>query len=1013
MVVGEDSDDVVASSLGASPETTSPDAGSITVVPLSDDSVKISWSSSSEAQSYQVHDSNGLVATIQHPATSYTAEGLLPNTEYTYRIRVCDSSGCSDWTSESIKISLPQAISNANELAAIGLDNASLAGDYTLTDNINLSSIPNWLPIGNITDAFTGTFNGNGYNISGISISDYKHAGLFGYVKDAHISNLVVLVDSIKALAYSRGSSATAGGLAGYAYNSEIINSYVVVSGNISSYSSYYYAYTGGLVGWVSSSKIINSYAVVLGDISSSSRYTYAGGLVGYASNNEIINSYAVVSGNIYSSSSRDSYAGGLIGWARSSPIINSYAVVAGDISASSTRSSKYRKSNAGGLVGLADRSPIRNSYAVVAGDISAISFHYTYSGGLVGLADRSPIRNSYAVVSGSIFSIPSAVNYYAASYAGGLVGLADRSPISNSYVVVVGDVSHPSSYSYTGGLVGDISDSQINNSYYNIGDEYAEWRFDNSFGDFKTLDELRALTADATSWDEVIWNFGTDVDLPTLFSNVEIVKISLPTLPTPIVTATAHGAYSIKISWKRVRVLPQYKPYYEVHNKSGLVAKVSRFGNSYTFNGLSPTTEYDYSVRVCDSSSCSDFARISATTRDVRTINNAIELAAISDNLTTLADDYVLTTNIDLSAISNWHPIGDSIDNEFTGSFDGDGYNISGVTILGYEFAGLFGNVDGASISNLGVVIGNISSATYAGGIAGRIGGGSWISNSYAVIMGNVHAEAYAGGLVGLASSSPISSSYAVVAGNISSDGTSGGLVGWVVRSPISNSHAIVGGDISSAFASGGLAGVTDYSPIVNSYALVTGDIYSSSHSGGLVARSYKSPISRSYAVVGGDIFSNAPNVDGAYAYAGGLAGYAGSNNFINDSYAIVSGAIYSYSFLYSYAAGLIGNVGTNTPISSSYALVEGAISSASAVPAEAYAGGLTARDVSNNLFNKCYYSAIRESSEGNFNNIYGVYKKVDELRILNAATSNWDETIWDFGTDADLPTLFPFPAL
>ncbi len=219
LVVGDGSDDVVASSLGASPETTSPettspDAGSITVVPLSDDSVKISWSSSSEALSYQVHDSNGLVATIQHPATSYTAEGLLPNTEYTYRIRVCDSSGCSDWTSESIKISLPQAISNANELAAIGLDSASLAGDYTLTDNINLSSIPNWLPIGNLTDAFTGTFNGNGYNISRISISDYKHAGLFGYVKDAHISNLVVLVDSIKALAYSRGSSATAGGLA-------------------------------------------------------------------------------------------------------------------------------------------------------------------------------------------------------------------------------------------------------------------------------------------------------------------------------------------------------------------------------------------------------------------------------------------------------------------------------------------------------------------------------------------------------------------------------------------------------------------------------------------------------------------------------------------------------------------------------------------------------------------------------------------------------------------------------
>ena len=380
------------------------------------------------------------------------------------------------------------------------------------------------------------------------------------------------------------------------------------------------------------------------------------------------------------------------------------------------------------------------------------------------------------------------------------------------------------------------------------------------------------------------------------------------------------------------------------------------------------------------------------------------------------MTDNYILTTNIDLSAIPNWRPIGESLYDPFTGSFEGNGYNISGVTISGYKFAGLFGDVDGASISNLGVVIDSISSATYAGGIAGRIGGGSWISNSSAVIMGNVYASAHSGGLVGSASGSPISNSYAVVAGNISSDGTSGGLtgsVGVLGDSPISNSHAIVEGDISSAFASGGLAGTADHSRIINSYALVTGDIYSSSHSGGLVGRSYKSPISRSYAVVSGAIYSNAPNVDGAYAYAGGLAGYAGSNNPISNSYAIVGGDISSSSFLYSYAAGLIGYVGTNTPISSSYALVEGTISSTSAVPAEAYTGGLTARDVSNNLFNKCYYSASREPSQGNFNNIYGVYKKVDELRSLNAATSNWDEAMWDFGADADLPTLFPLPPL
>ena len=67
---------------------------------------------------------------------------------------------------------------------------ANPAACAELTDNIDMSSIANFAPIGTETASYTGTFNGNNHNISGLSVSGSDYVGLFGYVNGATIQSI-------------------------------------------------------------------------------------------------------------------------------------------------------------------------------------------------------------------------------------------------------------------------------------------------------------------------------------------------------------------------------------------------------------------------------------------------------------------------------------------------------------------------------------------------------------------------------------------------------------------------------------------------------------------------------------------------------------------------------------------------------------------------------------------------------------------------------------------------------
>lgn len=83
------------------------------------------------------------------------------------------------------------------------------------------------------------------------------------------------------------------------------------------------------------------------------------------------------------------------------------------------------------------------------------------------------------------------------------------------------------------------------------------------------------------------------------------------------------------------------------------------------------------------------------------------------------LLSKYVLVKDIDLSAFSNWIPIGDST-NRFVGDFDGNNYSIKNLKIdSSSDYVGLFGSTQG-QLRDLNLVDPVVKGNTYVGALSG-----------------------------------------------------------------------------------------------------------------------------------------------------------------------------------------------------------------------------------------------------------------------------------------------------
>jgi hypothetical protein len=351
----------------------------------------------------------------------------------------------------------------------------NLTGSYILMNDLNATSAgytelasptanggKGWQPIGNTTNSFTGSFDGQGYEIKDLFIDrpEENEIGLFGWVGEGGIFKNVGVVEAVVT-----GSNFT-GGLVG-ANGGAVSNSYFTggVTGS---------EFVGGLVG-ANGGAVSDSYSTGNVTGSGEQQWLFVGGLVG-ASNGTVFNSYStgIVTGtgtNIYL------FVGGLVGNNHYGTVSNSYST--GNV----TGSGSGQDSAFGGLVGINIYGTVSNSYST--GNVTgAGASNYTHVGGLVG-ASNGTVSNSYStgIVTGS-----------GHSFVGGLVGSnVNGGTVSNCYATgnVSGtwDVGGLVGYNHEGGTVSDSYSTGSVTGNVNVGGlaAFNDGTVTNSFWDIET----------------------------------------------------------------------------------------------------------------------------------------------------------------------------------------------------------------------------------------------------------------------------------------------------------------------------------------------------------------------------------------------------------------------------------------------------------------------------------------------------------------------------------------------
>ena len=206
------------------------------------------------------------------------------------------------------------------------------------------------------------------------------------------------------------------------------------------------------------------------------------------------------------------------------------------------------------------------------------------------------------------------------------------------------------------------------------------------------------------------------------------------------------------------------------------------------------------------------------------------------------------LTADIDLTG-KDWSPIGTNFYNSYTGTFDGGGHTIMGLTVTtNDQYVGLFGRLGKAgTVKNVvmdGIQITCNHRLGYAGGVAGFSRGGT-IENCS--VSGSVSGTICAGGVVGIQWEASITgcSSSATVKGMVQVGGVAGETnSGATMAACYATGNVTIEIDPINNILGGGLVGFNAGSSVLACYA--TGNVTSTGSStgnvyiGGLFGDSY-----------------------------------------------------------------------------------------------------------------------------------------------------------------------------
>ena len=226
------------------------------------------------------------------------SSGITPVAGKFYNITLNKDKGYTDDGQGNYTVTSAEGLKN---IAKLVNEEWKLGINITLTADIDLKGI-DWTPIGKDDNkAYTGTFDGNGKTITGLTVTgSYKYAGLFGDIDENGTVKNVVLED---VQITSDNSSGSVGGVAGDSWGT-IEN--CSVSGSVSGTT-----FAGGVVGsqWGGSITGCNSSATVKGE-------TYVGGIAGETNSGaSLTGCYATGDVTVENDGTNNSHAGGVVGY--------------------------------------------------------------------------------------------------------------------------------------------------------------------------------------------------------------------------------------------------------------------------------------------------------------------------------------------------------------------------------------------------------------------------------------------------------------------------------------------------------------------------------------------------------------------------------------------------------------------------------------------------------------------------------------------------------------------------
>ena len=363
-----------------------------------------------------------------------------------------------------------------------------------------------------------------------------------------------------------------------------------------------------------------------------------------------------------------------------------------------------------------------------------------------------------------------------------------------------------------------------------------------------------------------------------TGFTSVDGATVSLVSLSADNGNPIAIKTYNASANTYEALTAPQTvaagKPFVKVELGSGTFYfrpqndVVLEAGNRYTYivkvNATGLTLEGctigSWTDGGGESGAAEDLGYIYDSNTNTYTVYNADGLMNVAELVNGGKTDINITLdkNIDLTG-KGWTPIGTDYDNAYTGTFDGGGHTITGLTITtNDEYAGLFGYLGNfgkfGTVKNVvmdGIQITCNHRLGYAGGVAGY----SWGTIENCSVSGSVSGTVSVGGVVGAQRDGSITgcSSSATVKGTLNVGGVAGQTIfGATLTACYATGNVIIEIDRTENISGGGLVGFNDGVSLLSCYA--TGNVTSTGsstgyvHIGGFLGNNYANVMTACY---------------------------------------------------------------------------------------------------------------------------------------------------------------------